>query len=122
MKEDKEKFACMIYPDVFDRLDTFFKSNESFGRILRAAMNYGFKDIPPALDDPTEQYACSELTSIFDRNRDSYNKRSRDGQIATAIQYATDAEDLTGRLKAIDENITNYEISQITQKWKKRRR
>lgn len=118
MKE-KNKFACMIYQDVFERMSKTF-DDETLGRVLRAAFDYGFTGKEPELESPVENYACGELTSTFDRNRDSYNKRSRDGQIATAIQYSASKDDLLERLAAIDPEMKPFEQNEIYQKWKKK--
>ena len=116
----EKKFGCIMYEDVFTRLDEHFDDN-ALGRILRAAYRYGFWSELPNLSDGTEDYACSELMGVFDRNRDSYDKQSKDGQISAAIRYAKTEDDLIERLHGI-EGIVNHEIFEAKQKWKDKRR
>lgn len=114
----ENKFGCIVYEDVFNRLDKRL-SDEALGRIFRAAYNYGFFGEIPQLTDPTEDYACADLMSVFDRNREAYEKQTRDGQISAAIKYAKTLEDLDERLTGID-GLTSHDIFEIRNRWKSR--
>lgn len=111
----EKKFGCIIYEDVFDRMDKTF-NDEQLGRILRSALNYGFHAVIPELESPFEQYACSELQSIFDRNRESYVDASKSGSIGSAIRHAKTIDELDDRLASID-GITNFQIHEARKKW-----
>ena len=110
------KYGCIIFEDVFDRLDKTF-DDEQLGRILRAAYNYGFNGVVPELTEPVEIYACSELQSIFDRNRESYDKQTTEGKVAAAKRYAKTADSLKERLNEID-GLTEYQKFEILRDWK----
>lgn len=112
----EKKYGCIIYEDVFDRLDSTF-TDEELGRILRAAYTYGFHGVIPDLQSPIEKYACAELQSLFDRNKEGYDKQTRDGQIAAAKRYAKTEDDLKDRLEDI-EGLTNYEKMELVRDWR----
>lgn len=115
--KDRNRFACMIYEDIFKRLDRTF-DDESLGRVLRAAINYGFTGEEPKLSSPVEEYACGELTDSFDRNKESYDQKSINGSINANILWAKNEEDLKNRLSGI-ENITQIEIHEAVRRFKK---
>lgn len=115
MSRDK-KYGCILFEDVFNRLDKTF-TDEQLGRILRSAYNYGFYGVIPELTDPVEAYACSELQGVFDRNRESYEKPILDGKINAAKRYAKTADQLKERLKDID-GLTEHEKFEILRDWK----
>lgn len=112
----ESKFGCIVYEDVFSRLDKRF-DDQALGRIMRAAFTYGFFGVMPELKDPTEDYACADLMSVFDRNREAYDNRSRDGKINAAIKHAKSIEDLDERLSGID-GITNHDLFEIHRRYK----
>lgn len=107
-----KKYGCLIFEDVFDRLNDTF-DNESFGRVLRAALNYGFNGVKPKLENPLERYACSELTSVFDRNRESYTDSSINGLIGSAMRYAVDLDDFKQRIKQIEGLTSHDQFEQV---------
>lgn len=119
MGRDRDtRYGCIIFEDVFDRLDKTF-DDEQLGRILRAAYNYGFNGVIPELTEPVEVYACSELQGIFDRNRESYDKQTIDGKVASAKRYAHSVDDLKDRLNEID-GLLEHQKAQIVIDWKKK--
>jgi len=113
---DKENFACMIYADTFERLSSTF-DDESLGRVLRAALNFGFTGEAPELEIPVEIYACGELVDTFKRNRESYNQQIIEGKINAHIGHAKSEQDLRNRLAGI-EGITNFEIAQALKRYR----
>lgn len=113
-----KKYGCLIFEDVFARLNETF-SDESFGRVLKAALDYGFNGVVPELENPLERYACSELTSSFDRNRESYEDSSKNGQIGNAMRYSKDIDDFKHRIKQID-SLTSHDQFELLQKFKER--
>lgn len=117
MKERQEdsKFACMIYSDTFERLSKAF-NDESLGRVLRAALNFGFAGELPELSSPVEDYACGELIDAFRRNRESYDRKVMEGKINAHIKWAKSQEDLRERLSGI-EGCTVRDIDEATRKF-----
>ena len=118
--KDKNTFACMIYNDTFERLSKTF-NDDSLGRVLRAAFNYGFTGELPELEDPTESYACGELIDTFKRNKESYNQQSIEGSINASIQWAKTEADLRQRLAGI-EGITSHEEFEAIKRWRSMKR
>lgn len=115
-KEDR--WGCIIFEDQFRRLDKTF-SDDAFGRIMRAALNFGFygKDKEEELKDPTEAFAAGWLQDSFKRNRESYEEQTVNGSIGAAMKYARDVEDLRERLTSI--GLPNSEAAMYVIKWKK---
>ena len=116
MASDK-KFGCIIFEDVFERLDKFL-NDEQFGKVMRSALDYGFNGVlPEAFENPIEEYAFSELKSAFDRNKESYDEASVNGKIGSAIKYSKTLEELKERLEAID-GLVPFEKAEAVKKWK----
>ena len=113
-----KKYGCLIFEDVFERLNKTF-DDESLGRVLRSALDYGFNGVVPELENPLEKYACSELTSTFDRNRESYNDSSTNGKIGNAMRYAVDLEDFKEKIKQI-EGLTSHDQYEQIAKFRER--
>lgn len=113
---ERNKFACYIYEDQFDRLSRTF-NDESFGRIMRAAFEFGFNGVVPELESPIELYACGELMDSFKRNRESYDGKSIDGQINAAIRHAKNEEDLKRRLEGI-EGLTSHQQFEAVKRYR----
>jgi len=118
--KDRNTFACMIYSDTFERLSKTF-DDESLGRVLRAALNFGFTGELPELSSPVEDYACGELIDTFKRNKDSYNQQSIEGSINAHIQWAKSEADLKDRLSGI-EGITPHEIHEAVMRFRSMKR
>lgn len=116
MADKQNNFGCIMYEDVFKRLSNQF-DNESLGRVLRSAFNYGFYEIPVDLNDRTEEFACGMLTDIFDRNKCSYDERVTQGRINASIQHAKSINDLDKRLQEF--GLAPHEISEARMRWRK---
>ena len=114
----QQNFANMIYEDTFQRLDRAF-DDESFGRVLKAALKYSFTKEEPRLESDIERYACEELICAFERNKASYDQKIIDGKINAAIRWAADETDLERRLNEI-EGITQEDIAKAASRIKNR--
>lgn len=118
--KDRNTFACMIYNDTFERLSKTF-DDESLGRVLRAAFNFGFTGEVPELESPVESYACGELIDTFKRNKESYNQQSIEGSINAHIQWAKTEADLKQRLAGI-EGITSHDQYEAIKRFRSMKR
>lgn len=117
---ERNKFACYLYQDQFERLNETF-DDATLGRILRAAFTFGFTGELVELSEPIEKYACRELTDSFARNRESYEQKSVDGSINAAIKYAKNEEDLKNRLAGI-EGITSFQQFEAVKRFREKRK
>lgn len=112
----EKKYGCLIFEDQFERLDKVF-SDAALGRVIRTALRTAYYGEINELEDGMEWYACDELITSFERNKNILVQSSLDGQVGNAMRYAKNLSNFKDRLEGID-GLTNHEKAQWIAKYK----